>query len=178
MFIFGGFRCIPHPLLVWLISLPVNTLGYTQVSLFIPNSQRNYFVSHNGTVQYTHSVIRKRVKGDHVPFLNRNPHTKCMGDGSHTKSINHTNCVGFGRFLRKYHTKCMGVIQNVWSSLKTHDIFYMRAWLRGGHSCPVSYSRRFLWLRSWGLIFLGTFGRRKMDMECADVGRVIALVHM
>ena len=50
MFIFGGFQCIPHPLLVWLISLPVNTLGYTQVSLFIPNSQRNYFVSHNSTV--------------------------------------------------------------------------------------------------------------------------------
>ena len=50
MFIFGGFRCIPHPLLVWLISLPVNTLGYTQVSLFIPISQRNYFVSHNSTV--------------------------------------------------------------------------------------------------------------------------------
>ena len=33
-------------------------------------------------------------------------------------------------------------------------------------------------LRPWGFFFLGTFGPRKMDMECADVGRVIALGHM
>ena len=55
--------------------------------------------------------------------------------------------------------KCMAPYKhhrNVWSSHKTHDIFYMRAWLLGWvycatgrrpFSCPVSYSRRFLWLR-------------------------------
>ena len=59
-----------------------------------------------------------------VKFFSRKPHTKYMGPDPHTKSMTHTNCVEFARFLQKCHTKCMGVTQNVLSPHKTHDIFY------------------------------------------------------
>ena len=70
------------------------------------------------------SVLRTQEIRRHVPFLNWNPHTKYMGPDPHTKSMTHTNCVEFARFLQKCHTKCMGVTQNVLSPHKTHDIFY------------------------------------------------------
>ena len=79
--------------------------------------------------QSLHSDLtpKKAGKSQPCPVSQQEAHTKYMGPDPHTKSMTHTNCVEFARFLQKCHTKCMGVTQNVLSPHKTHDIFYQRA---------------------------------------------------
>ena len=57
-----------------------------------------------------------------------------MGPDPHTKSMTHTNCVEFARFLQKCHTKCMGVTQNVFATQNTrHFLLESFVWEEAIH---------------------------------------------
>ena len=87
-------------------------------------------------------------------FLTGIPHTKYMGPDPHTKSMTHTNCVEFARFLQKCHTKCWGSHKMYCRHTKHTTFFTRELCMGGGHSCHDSVERRFCGLRSECIIII------------------------